>query len=58
MPEIQHVRANKFGLSDLAKCRREMLFFLGVEAVTICIKDVEQHICFPEQLIQDYVRLY
>ena len=36
MSEKQHISANKFGLSELAKCRKEMLFLLGVEAVIIC----------------------
>ena len=37
MPEIQHVCANKFGLSDLAKCRREML--LAVRDATFYSED-------------------
>ena len=38
MSEKQHICANKFGLSELAKCIREILFLLGVETVTICKK--------------------
>ena len=59
MSEKQHICANKFGLSELAKCIREILFLLGGGDGHHLQKNIEQYICFREQLIKEHVkRLY
>ena len=59
MSEKQHICANKFGLSELAKCIRGILLLLWGGDGHNLQKNIEQYICFREQLIKEHVkRLY